>query len=66
MNHINWSRVFGVLAFAATILTSAGALLQAISPAYAAIALGIAAGISAFTERVHGGLSTATDPRPLN
>lgn len=46
------SRILGILALVATVLTTAASLLNSIAPKYAIYALASAAAISAFTEKV--------------
>lgn len=51
------SRLFAILAMISTGGTLAGTFLGSFNPKWAALALGISAGVSAFTERVQGGKS---------
>lgn len=51
------SRIFGVLAFIASLLTMGASALGAIRPQWGIYAVGAAGAINAFTERVHGGAS---------
>ena len=51
------SRVIAILTLIGAACTAVAGFLGGIRPQYAAIALGIAAAIAAFTERVQGGTS---------
>ncbi len=51
------SRILGILTLLATGLTTVAGLLDSINPKYALLVAGIGAAITAFTERVQGGLS---------
>lgn len=51
------SRLFGILAMITTGSSLAGTFLGSFNPKWAAIVLGVSAGVSAFTERVQGGKS---------
>lgn len=54
----NWSRIISVLTFIATALTFAVHYLGGVIPAeYMVLIAGLAAAITAFTERVQGGAS---------
>lgn len=55
---LNWSRIISVLTFLATALTFAAHYLTGvIPPEYMTLIAGLAAAITAFTERVQGGAS---------
>jgi hypothetical protein len=51
------SRVIAILTLVGAAATALAGFLGGIRPQYAAIALGVAAAIAAFTERVQGGAS---------
>lgn len=54
---MNGSRILAICSFVVTVLTAGAGLLAWINPKYAAMALGAAALIGHFTERVQGGIS---------
>lgn len=53
------SRFIAILSLLGAAATAVAGFLGGIRPQYAAIALGVAAAIAAFTERVQGGKSKA-------
>lgn len=57
ISDLSFSRFLAILALIGAACTAAAGFLGAIRPQYAAVALGIAAAIAAFTERVQGGKS---------
>lgn len=58
---MTFSRFLGILSLIASAATAAAAVVNALSPKWAALLLGISAAINAFTERVQGGASKVAD-----
>lgn len=52
MNNTNFSRIIGILAFIATILSAIACMLEHINPKYAVILMAVSGAISAFTHKI--------------
>ena len=55
--NLSISRLIAILAVLGNIAVALAAVVGSLRPTLAAVLLGIGAAISAFTERVHGGMS---------
>lgn len=52
MEQTNFSRIIGILAFIATILSAVAGMLEQINPKYAVILMAVSGAISAFTHKI--------------
>ena len=52
MNNTSFSRIIGILAFIATILSAVAGMLEQLNPKYAVVLMAVSGAISAFTHKI--------------